>query len=133
MLGLLRSFVFVAAVGLLLGRLAWQSFRYRFSLLVFGVAMAEALLLVESGERLYHANLWWGPFLCYWFLLLESVNACLRGGAAWRGGARGGRLGLRLAVCGAALAWHIVSGVCFLVMLLQGVSYNVPILTYHLW
>jgi len=29
--------------------------------------------------------------------------------------------------------WHIVSGVCFLVMLLQGVSYNVPILTYNLW
>ena len=132
-LGLLRSFVFVAAVGLLLGRLAWQSFRYRFSLLVFGVAMAEALLLVESGERLYHANLWWGPFLCYWFFLLESVNAWLRGGAAWRGVARGGRLGLRLAACGAALAWHIVSGVCFLVMLMQGVSYNVPILTYHLW
>jgi hypothetical protein len=39
----------------------------------------------------------------------------------------------RLAVCAAALAWHIVSGVCFLVMLLQGVSYNVPILTYNLW
>ena len=39
----------------------------------------------------------------------------------------------RLAVCAAALVWHIVSGVCFLVMLLQGVSYNVPILTYNLW
>ena len=37
------------------------------------------------------------------------------------------------AVCAAALAWHIASGVCFLVMLLQGVSYNVPILTYNLW
>ena len=33
----------------------------------------------------------------------------------------------------AALVWHIASGVCFLVMLLQGVSYNVPILTYNLW
>ncbi len=60
-LGLLRSFVFVGAVGVLLGCRAWQGFRYRFSLLVFAVAMAEALLLVESGERLYHANLWWGP------------------------------------------------------------------------
>ena len=28
-LGLARSFVFVAAVGLLLGRAAWQRFRYR--------------------------------------------------------------------------------------------------------
>ena len=59
-LGLARSFVFAAAVGLLLGRAAWKSFRYRFSLFTFAVSMAEALLLVESGERLYHANLWWG-------------------------------------------------------------------------
>ena len=71
-LGLLRSFVFVGAVGVLLGRRAWQGFRYRFSLLVFAVAMAEALLLVESGERLYHANLWWGPFICYWVFLLRQ-------------------------------------------------------------
>ena len=44
-LGLARSFVFVAAVGLLLGRAAWQSFRYRFSLFTFAVSLAEALLL----------------------------------------------------------------------------------------
>ena len=132
-LGLLRSLVFVAAVGLLLGRLAWQSFRYRFSLLLFCIAMAEALLLVEGGDRLYHGNLWWGPFICYGVFLLESVAAWLRGCVAWCGGQRGGRLGLRLAVCGAALAWHIISGACFLVMLLQGTSYGVPILTYNLW
>ena len=29
-------------------------------------------------------------------------------------------------LCTAALAWHIVSGVCFLVLLLQGSSYNIP-------
>ena len=84
-------------------------------------------MLVESGERLYHANLWWGPFICFWVFWLESVSVFLqqtRTGAVPR---------WRLAVCAAALAWHIVSGVCFLVMLLQGVSYNVPILTYNLW
>ena len=126
-LGLARSFVFVAAVGLLLGRAAWQRFRYRFSLFTFAVSLAEALLLVESGERLYHANLWWGPFICFWVFWLESVSVFLqqtRTGAVPR---------WRLAVCAAALAWHIVSGVCFLAMLLQGVSYNVPILTYNLW
>ena len=36
-------------------------------------------------------------------------------------------------LCGLALVWHLASGVCFLVMLLCGVSYNVPILTYNLW
>ena len=126
-LGLARSFVFVATVGLLLGRAAWQRFRYRFSLFTFAFSLAEALLLVESGERLYHANLWWGPFICFWVFWLESVSVFLqqtRTGAAPR---------WRLAVCAAALAWHIVSGVCFLVMLLQGVSYNVPILKYNLW
>ena len=74
-LGLARSFVFVAAVGLLLGRAAWQRFRYRFSLFTFAFSLAEALLLVESGERLYHANLWWGPFICFWVFWLESVSA----------------------------------------------------------
>ena len=44
-LGLARSFVFVAAVGLLLGRAAWQRFRYRFSLFTFAFSLAEALLL----------------------------------------------------------------------------------------
>lgn len=131
-LGLLRSFVFVAAVGLLLGRLAWQSFHYRFSLLVFGAAMAEALLLVESGERVGHANFWWGAFICYWLFFLESVCALLRGWQAWRQN-RAALLGGRLAVCTAALAWHIVSGVCFLVLLLQGSSYNIPIATWKLW
>ena len=84
-------------------------------------------VLVEGGDRLYHANLWWGPFICFWVFWLESVSVFLqqtRTGAVPR---------WRLAVCAAALAWHIVSGVCFLVMLLQGVSYNVPILTYNLW
>ena len=125
-LGLVRSFVFVAAVGLLLGRAAWKNFRYRFSLFTFAVALAEALLLVESGERLYHANLWWGPFICFWVFWLESVSVffaqCRAKAPRWR-----------LVLCAAALAWHIISGVCFLVMLMQGVSYNVPILTYNLW
>ena len=132
-LGLLRSFVFVGAVGVLLGRRAWGSFRYRFSLLLFAVSMAEALLLVESGERLYHANLWWGPFICFWTFLLESVSIWLRACAGWRAGQREGRLGLRAALCGGALAWHIVSGVCFLALLMQGYSYNIPIQTYNLW
>lgn len=125
-LGLARSFVFVAAVGLLLGRAAWKNFRYRFSLFTFAVALAEALLLVESGERLYHANLWWGPFICFWVFWLESISVffaqCRAKAPRWR-----------LVLCAAALAWHIISGVCFLVMLMQGVSYNVPILTYNLW
>ena len=114
-------------MALLLRWPAFGSFRYKFSLFLFAVAMAEALLLVEGGDRLYHANLWWGPFICFWVFWLESVSVFLqqtRTGAVPR---------WRLAVCAAALAWHIVSGVCFLVMLLQGVSYNVPILTYNLW
>ena len=126
LLGLVRSFVFVAAVALLLGRAARRSFRYRFSFFVFAISMAEAILLVESGERLYHANLWWGPFICFWVFWLESVSVfleqCRARAPRWR-----------LAVCGAALAWHILSGVCFLVMLLRGVSYNVPIMTYNLF
>ena len=131
--GLLRSLVFVAAAAVLLGRFAWKHFRYRFSLLTFGVAMAEALLIVERGERMGHANLWWGPFICYWVLLLESFCALLRATAAWFGGERRAWLGARLTVCGTMLVWQIVSGICFLVLLLQGNSYNIPIATWRFW
>ncbi len=125
LLGLLRSLPFVAAVALLLHQRAFDSFRYRFSLFLFAVAMAEALLLVEGGDRLYHANLWWGPFICFWVLWLESMGVFFRQ-------ARSNLKNWRTAVCGAALAWHIISGVCYLVRLMQGISYNVPILTYHI-
>ena len=125
LLGLVRSLPFVAAVALLLRRQAFGSFRYKFSLLMFAIAMAEALLLVEGGERLYHANLWWGPFICFWVLWLESVGIFFKQLLAKPQSA--GTL-----VCGAALSWHIISGVCYLVRLMQGISYNVPILTYHI-
>lgn len=131
--GLIRSFVFIGAVAVLMGRAAWGNFQYRFSFLTFGVAMAEALLIVESGERIGHGNLWWGPFICYWVFLLESFCAWLRGGQAWRTGNRGALLGGRLVICGAALLWHIISGICFLVLLLQGNSYNIPIATWKFW
>ena len=125
LLGLVRSLPFVAAVALLLRRQAFSSFRYKFSLFMFAIAMAEALLLVEGGERLYHANLWWGPFICFWVLWLESVGIFFKQLLAKPQST--GTL-----VCGAAFSWHIISGVCYLVRLMQGISYNVPILTYHI-
>lgn len=131
--GILRSLVFVAAVAVLLGRAAWKKFRYRVSFAAFAVAMAEALLIVEKGERIGHANLWWGPFICYWIFFLESFRALLQGWQSWQKGQRGALLGSRLVVCTAALLWHIVSGICFLVLLMQGNSYNIPIATWKLW
>lgn len=131
--GLLRSFVFVGTVALLLGRTAWGSFRYRFSFCTFAMAMAQALLIVEKGQRMGHGNLWWGPFICYWIFFLESFCALLRGWKNWRCGRRGGWLGGRLAICSGALLWHILSGICFLVLLMQGNSYNIPIATWKFW
>lgn len=131
--GLIRSLVFVGAVAVLMGRNAWEFFRYRFSFLTFCVAMAEALLIVERGERIGHGNLWWGPFICYWVFLLESFCAFLRGIHTWREGTGKAFLGGRLLLCAAALLWQVVSGVCFLVLLLQGNSYNIPIASWKLW
>ena len=131
--GLIRSFVFIGAVAVLLGRTAWKNFRYRFSFLTFCIAMAEALLLVESGERIADGNLWWGPFICYWVLLLESFAAFLRGCGEWKAGRREKFWRARVTLCGAALAWHLVSGICFLVMMMQGNSYIIPIATWQLW
>lgn len=115
----LRSFVFVGAVGILLYRMAWASFQYRFSLLLFGVALAEALLLVEDGPRLYDANLWWGTFICFLILLLESVSIWAQAWLSCRQGtaARGQRW--RVTVCGVAFLWHVVTGVGYLALQCQ--------------
>ena len=131
--GLIRSFVFIGAVAVLLGRTAWNNFRYRFSFLTFCIAMAEALLLVESGERIADGNLWWGPFICYWVLLLESFAAFLRGCGEWKAGRRAKFWRARVTLCGVALVWHLVSGICFLVLMMQGNSYIMPIATWQLW
>lgn len=131
--GLIRSFVFIGSVAVLLGRTAWNNFRYRFSFLTFCIAMAEALLLVESGERIADGNLWWGPFICYWVLLLESVAAFLRGCGEWKAGRRAKFWRARVTLCGVALVWHLVSGICFLVLMMQGNSYIIPIATWQLW
>ncbi len=131
--GLIRSFVFIGSVAVLLGRTAWNNFRYRFSFLTFCIAMAEALLLVESGERIADGNLWWGPFICYWILLLESFAAFLCGRGEWKAGRRAKFWRARVTLCGAALVWHLVSGICFLVLMMQGNSYIMPIATWQLW
>lgn len=131
--GLIRSFVFIGSVAVLLGRTAWNNFRYRFSFLTFCIAMAEALLLVESGERIADGNLWWGPFICYWVLLLESFAAFLRGCGEWKAGRRAKFWRARVTLCGVALVWHLVSGICFLVLMMQGNSYIMPIATWQLW
>lgn len=99
--GLIRSFVFIGAVAVLLGRTAWKNFRYRFSFLTFCIAMAEALLLVESGERIADGNLWWGPFICYWNPLLLFCVAVGSGklAGAQNSGARGSLCAVRR-LCG---------------------------------
>ena len=66
-----------------------------------------------------------GPFICFWVLWLESVGIFLKQALAKPKSAS-------TALCGVALGWHIISGVCYLVRLMQGVSYNVPIMTYHI-
>lgn len=126
-LGLLRSFVFVVVVGIAFKNTIWKSFRYRFSLLLLCVAMAEALLLVENGDRLYHGNLWWGPFICFWIFMFESVSACLQQGIKWFQGERKGHLSLRLLICTIAFFWHAISGIVYFAILLQGLPYGVPI------
>lgn len=131
-LGILRSLVFVAAVALLL-RGAWKHTGYRVAWASFAVAVAEAVLLMEDGYRMYHANLWWGPFICFLLVWVESTGAWLQQAVQWRHGTRDRRTAVRLAVCGAAWVWHVVSGICFLVLLMQGKDFNIPIETYRLW
>lgn len=126
-LGLFRSFVFVFLVGIVFKNVVWKNFRYRFGLLLLCVAMSEALLLVESGDRLYHGNLWWGPFICFWVFMLESVSVYLQECVKWFKGERKAHLSLRLLICTIAFLWHVISGVFYLIMLMRGLPYGLPI------
>jgi len=124
-LGLLRSLVFPAVMLACFGHSVLKEFSARFSLVLFAVALAEGIFLVEAGDRFYHANLWWGSFIAMLILQAQLVGVLIRE-------ARRRAHTVRLALCGAALLWHIVSGACFLVQLLQGKSFDIPILTYHI-
>ncbi|WP_455501383.1 hypothetical protein [Gemmiger sp.] len=120
--GLVRSLVFVGAVFVLLCKRWWGAYRYRFGALLFAVALCEGICLTETGSRMYDGNLWWGAFVCYDILMLESLIVWLRQLKA-RPRTLPGTVGT--AVCGGALAWHVVSGIVFLGLMLAGISYAV--------
>lgn len=122
--GLVRSLVFVGAVVLLLFRQWRGAYAYKFSLLLFAVSLAEGICLTETGSRMYDGNLWWGAFICYDILLLESLIQLLR--RLHKKPRTPVETGTSVLCCG-ALAWHIASGIVFLGLMLAGISYAVMI------
>ena len=122
--GRVRSLVFVGAVVLLLFRQWRGAYAYKFSLLLFAVSLAEGICLTETGSRMYDGNLWWGAFICYDILLLESLIQLLR--RLHKKPRTPVETGTSVLCCG-ALAWHIASGIVFLGLMLAGISYAVMI------
>lgn len=126
-LGLARSFVFVAAVGLVAG--ARRVAELSLSVQPVYLCRLAGRGAVAGGKRraaVPRQSLVGAVHLLLGVLagIRQRVLQQLRAKAAPR---------WRLVLCAATLAWHVISGVCFLVMLMRGVSYNVPILTYNLW
>lgn len=116
--------MFVGAVVLLLFRQWRGAYAYKFSLLLFAVSLAEGICLTETGSRMYDGNLWWGAFICYDILLLESLIQLLR--RLHKKPRTPVETGTSVLCCG-ALAWHIASGIVFLGLMLAGISYAVMI------
>lgn len=73
---------------------------------------------------MYDGNLWWGAFICYDILLLESLIQLLR--RLHKKPRTPVETGTSVLCCG-ALAWHIASGIVFLGLMLAGISYAVMI------
>ena len=88
------------------------------------VSLAEGICLTETGSRMYDGNLWWGAFICYDILLLESLIQLLR--RLHKKPRTPVETGTSVLCCG-ALAWHIASGIVFLGLMLAGISYAVMI------
>ena len=108
----------------MLGKQWRSSFSYKFSVLLFVVSLVEGICLTETGSRMYDGNLWWGAFVCYSILLLQSLIQLL---CQMRQKTHTLAETVKSVVCGGALAWHIISGIIFLGLMLAGISYAVMI------
>ena len=91
---------------------------YRFSWLLFGVSLAEALFLYEKGERKYHGNFNWGYFHGLSFLFIAALILLLLQTRGFRKAAPAEKA--KILVQWFALLWHTVSGIIIFMPYLLG-------------
>lgn len=73
---------------------------------------------------MYDGNLWWGAFICYDILLLESLIQLL---CSLHKKIRTPVEAATSVLCCGTFVWHVISGIVFLGLMLAGVSYAVMI------
>jgi len=71
------SILFPLAVWCIAPREALDDERLKFAWLVFIVGAFYAYGFAETGERMFHGNLWWGAHIALLLVFFESVRFCL--------------------------------------------------------
>ncbi len=110
--GLPRAGVFALAVLLCYGYKYIKKHRFAFSYAVAASGIGEYLALMETGDRAEHGNLAWGAHIGLYFALLAGIAVLIN--------ERKHAKSARFIICAALLAWQVVSGIIYYVLVLTG-------------
>jgi hypothetical protein len=115
------SLFFPLAVVIGFPRSSWEDIGLRLAWTSYLVALAVALLFVESGPHRLYGNLYWGVQICGFVLFVYSARHCV-GQWAERHSPGMSRLAfrLRMILCAAAFGLHVASGVIWYVVFAVG-------------
>ena len=121
---LLFSVLFPALIGIFHIKDVWKDKIYLGSLLVWAFGFLEVFLFVESGTRSKDANFMWGYSISLFILFLISLVRWIRDlkNKQFLGKFKAIRYSY-LVITGFVFAYHVVSGIWFLGILLSGATY----------
>ena len=112
---LLRLTAFPVVIIAAAPKKAWRDTTFRLSLLMLAAAWLETLFLHEAGAREAHGNFFWALYLSAWLLWSRCVPRYLELLRGKRSRARSTALFVGTPV----LLWHVVSGVIYVIRVLQ--------------
>ena len=123
-IALLFSVLFPCVVGFFHIKDVWKDKLYLGSLLVWAFGFMEVFLFVESGTRSKDANFMWGYSISLFILFVISFVRWIRDckNKEFLGKVKPIRYGYLIGA-GMLFAWHVISGIWFLGILLSGATY----------
>lgn len=91
------------------------------SLIMWGIGFAWVFFLTETGERSFDGNFMWGYSISLFFLFIVSTVMLLKDYYSGRFSKK--IFYICLSVLIPVFVWHVISGIWFLILLLQGNTY----------
>jgi len=117
---LLVSFAFPVTFAVCFGKKIIHHRLFHWAWLLTIIAMVQFLFLAEQGERMYHANFYWGIVPCLYLLFLASlVDFAMISPARLSNSGK-----IKYGLCFLILILHFLSGILFYIHSLQGANYH---------